>query len=359
MKIALTAFTRRGAALVQTLLQALETDGHACCLAFGQKLAAALETDGHICRLAFEQKTTDTQETPHFYSSLAAWTQEQFSHADALVFVGASGIAVRAIAPFVRDKFTDPSVVSLDEAGQFVVPLLSGHVGGANELARRMADITGGTAVISTATDINGIFAVDVWAVRQGFAIMNRTLAKEISAALLEGKQVGFASDFPMDCPPGLFLGSAELGVWVTAHTRTEPFPRTLRLVPKCLTLGIGCRRGTAAEHIRAAVEHVLDGWDWSAIKSVATIDLKKNEPGLLAFCRELGVCLTVYTAQQLQAVPGEFTPSAFVKSVTGVDNVCERAAAQLGGELVVPKQTANGVTVAVALDREVIRKKQ
>ncbi|UQT48762.1 hypothetical protein M5E87_01160 [Flavonifractor plautii] len=159
------------------------------------------------------------------YASLEGWTAWAWARADALVFVGAAGIAVRAIATHVRDKFSDPAVVSVDEAGRFVVPLLSGHVGGANELARRVAALTGGQAAVSTATDVNGLFAVDVWARERGMAITDRALAKEVSAALLEGTLVGFASDFGHPCPEGLTTGPAELGVWITDRTGEGPSP--------------------------------------------------------------------------------------------------------------------------------------
>ena len=219
MTTAVIAFTRRGAAL-------------------GRSLADALGGTLHVpARFAPEA-------VAEAYSSLEGWTAWAWARADALVFVGAAGIAVRAIAPHVRDKFSDPAVVSVDEAGRFVVPLLSGHVGGANELARRVAALTGGQAAVSTATDVNGLFAVDVWARERGMAITDRVLAKEVSAALLEGRPVGFASDFGHPCPEGLTTGPAELGVWITDRTGEGPFPRTLRLVPRSLILGIGCRRG-------------------------------------------------------------------------------------------------------------------
>ncbi len=218
MTTAVIAFTRRGAAL-------------------GRSLADALGGTLHVpARFAPEA-------VAEAYSSLEGWTAWAWARADALVFVGAAGIAVRAIAPHVRDKFSDPAVVSVDEAGRFVVPLLSGHVGGANELARRVAALTGGQAAVSTATDVNGLFAVDVWARERGMAITDRVLAKEVSAALLEGRPVGFASDFGHPCPEGLTTGPAELGVWITDRTGEGPFPRTLRLVPRSLILGIGCRR--------------------------------------------------------------------------------------------------------------------
>jgi len=329
VNVALTAFTGRGAALARRIAGGLSLEGHVCSPAFGKKLAGAAG-----------------------YESLHAWAGEQFAQADALVFVGACGIAVRAVAPFVKDKFTDPAVVCVDEAGRFAVSLLSGHVGGANRLARLIADVTGGEAVVSTATDVNGLFAVDEWAALRGFTIGDRTLAKEVSASLLRGERVGFASDYPMERPAGLCDGAASLGVRVTARTDAGPFSRTLRLIPRCLTLGVGCRRGTGETAIRATVERALSGWDLRAVRAVCSIDLKKDEPGLLTFCRSLGVPLTVYSAERLRAVPGEFAFSEFVYQTTGVGNVCERAAA-LGGRLVVHKYAGDGVTVAAAMDED------
>ena len=329
MTVAVIAFTRRGAEL-------------------GRKLAAAL--GGALYAPARFAADAGAEPVP----ALAAWTAARWEDSDALVFVGAAGIAVRAVAPHVRDKFTDPAVVSVDEEGRFAVPLLSGHVGGANELALRVAELTGGQAAVSTATDVNGLFAVDVWAREHGLAITDRALAKEVSAALLEGKAVGFASDWGHPCPAGLTQGPAELGVWVTARTGAGPFSRTLRLAPKGLILGVGCRRGTERAAIEEAAAEALAGYEPLAVAAVATIDLKKDEPGLLAFCAARGLPLLTFSAGELSAVAGDFTPSDFVKGVTGVDNVCERAAAAAGGRIVVPKLAKNGVTAAVAEKRHV-----
>ena len=329
MTVAVIAFTRRGAEL-------------------GRKLAAAL--GGALYAPARFAADAGAEPVP----ALAAWTAARWEDSDALVFVGAAGIAVRAVAPHVRDKFTDPAVVSVDEEGRFAVPLLSGHVGGANELALRVAELTGGQAAVSTATDVNGLFAVDVWAKGNGLVITDRALAREVSAALLEGKAVGFASDWGHPCPAGLTQGPAEIGVWVTARTGAGPFSRTLRLAPKGLILGVGCRRGTERAAIEEAAAEALAGYEPLAVAAVATIDLKKDEPGLLAFCAARGLPLLTFSAGELSAVAGDFTPSDFVKGVTGVDNVCERAAAAAGGRIVVPKLAKNGVTAAVAEKRHV-----
>ena len=329
MNLALTAFTARGARLAEALTAALEGEGHTCTLAVPARLAPETGHPG--------------------YESLGRWTGEQFARCGALIFVGASGIAVRAIAPYVKDKFTDPAVVSVDEGGRFVVPLLSGHVGGANELARKLADLTGGQAAVSTATDVSGLFAVDEWAARRGMAIADRALAKAVSAALLAGQPVGFASDFGHPVPPGLTGEKAPLGVWVTCRTGPCPYPATLRLVPRCLTVGIGCRRGSGEEAIAAAVDAALAGLDRAGVCGVATIDLKGDEPGLLAFCARQGWPLRTFAAEELARAPGEFAHSDFVAKVTGVGNVCERAAVLAGGALLVPRLALDGVTAAVA----------
>ncbi|MDO4890124.1 MAG: cobalamin biosynthesis protein [Coriobacteriaceae bacterium] len=293
------------------------------------------------------------------YDGLEAWTAARFADADALVFVGAAGIAVRAIAPHVKDKFADPAVVSVDEAGAFAVPLLSGHVGGANRLARAIAGITGGQAAISTATDVNGLFAVDEWAREQGFSIVERELAKQVSATLLEGGAVGFAADAAcggIATPSGLVDGPAELGVLVSADVGARPFPRTLHLVPRTLTVGVGCRKGTDPAVLERAVDAVLEraGATQYQVEALATIDVKRDEPAIVQLAAKRGWDLRLYAAEELARVPGAFAASAFVERTVGVDNVCERAACAAGGKLVLGKQAGDGVTVAVAAPGQV-----
>ena len=286
------------------------------------------------------------------YGSLDAWTQAHFATDDALIFVGASGIAVRAIAPHVRDKFSDPAVVSVDEAGRFVVPLLSGHVGGANELAREVAAITGGQAAVSTATDVNGLFAVDEWAARHGFAILERSIAKEISAALLDGRPVGFRSDFELaEKPSSVTEGAADIGFVVSLDDSAMPFPRTLHLVLRVATVGVGCRKGTDPSALEQAVADALAEANVSAkaVTAIASINVKKDELAILELASKMGWSPVFYTADELAAVPGEFSSSDFVKRTVGVDNVCERAACASGGELVLGKQAGGGITVALA----------
>ena len=294
------------------------------------------------------------------------WAREMFAAMDALIFIGATGIAVRAIAPLVQDKFYDPAVLVMDELGQFCIPLLSGHVGGANELAETISRLIGSQAVITTATDVNHQFAVDVFARKNGLKIADRELAKEISAELLTGRKVGFFTDFLWNgtLPKGLCEGQfRDRNIQITINTdslkdRSETCSGEkdiLRLVPPVIILGIGCRKGTPAGQIQAAIHQLLKEQNLHplSIAAVATIDLKKEEPGLLAAAKALQIPVICYSSEELAAVPGDFAESAFVKQITGVGNVCERAALKAarerGGYLVCHETVYDGVTVAAA----------
>ena len=326
MRLELIAFTARGNALAQRLADGLNRAGHsaACTRRAGQRAGE--------------------------------WAEAAFARSQGLIFVGAAGIAVRSIAPLLRRKSQDPAVVVVDEGGRFAVPILSGHLGGANDLAVELAALLGGQAVITTATDVSGVFAVDQWARRQGLFVHNPEQIVDISAALLAGEQVFLWSRWPISgkMPAGLVWAERERADVVVDFGLVPPAaggPRPLHLCPRTLRLGMGCRKGAALEAIRALALAVLEqaGGPLQAVEAVCTIDLKRDEPGLLAFCGALELPLTIYSAGELAQVPGDFTPSPFVEKVTGVDNVCERSALAEGGVLLVGKTAQNGVTAALA----------
>ena len=290
---------------------------------------------------------------------LADFAGPVFRWADRMIFVSSCGIAVRAIAPHVQDKTTDPAVLAVDETARFVVSLLSGHVGGANRWAEELAGALGALPVVTTATDVNGRFAVDTWAAEQGLHVSSRLAAKAVSAAILEGP-VPLQSDFPVtgELPPGLVPGEeGPVGISISWR-QGGPFDTTLTLTPRVVRLGIGCRRGTDREVIRRAVDQVLEENRIcpQAVRCAASIDLKRDEPGLLALCRERGWPLECSTAQELEAVEGTFASSPFVRRVTGVDNVCERAAMVGAEKLIVKKTAGDGVTVAAAVEHWEVR---
>lgn len=183
-----------------------------------------------------------------------------FGDVQAMIFVSSVGLAVREVAPHLKSKATDPAVLVLDELGQYVIPVLSGpYRRGERSWPKRLPPRSARRRSSQRQTDINGRFSVDAWAVKNGCAIASLPLAKAVSAAVLEG-DVPFLSDFPVvtDLPRGLAPGDAgALGVYIGVYEKT-PFAKTLRLVPRVVRLGIGCRKGTDEETIRAAVNEAL-----------------------------------------------------------------------------------------------------
>ena len=331
------------------------------------------------------------------------WAKEHFATDAVLIFIGAAGIAVRAIAPHVKDKKTDPAVIVTDEKGRFVIPILSGHIGEANHFAEAAAALTGGQTVLTTATDVNGLFAVDVLAHRNGLILSNMTKAKLFSAGLLTSRRARIiipaeyadvirvegevpaeaeiaagkmtenwgcgAAKSPESSGCRSSAGSVlspedadspgdppQLAVITPAHLPEEA---PLQLIPRCLIVGVGCRRGKGADEIGAFLRDTFDktGLDLRAVAGLYSIDLKKEEAGLIKLAEELDVPFETFDAETLKAVEGDFTPSAFVAETTGVDNVCERAACAAGAARLLLKKTArDGVTLAVGIRETRIR---
>ena len=287
---------------------------------------------------------------------LYEWTKEHFNNEQALIFVGACGIAVRAIAPFIRSKAEDPAVIVIDEKGTNIIPILSGHIGNANLLSIYLSEKMNANAVITTATDINGITAIDSWAVENGMVIKNKAAIKAVSAKALEGETIRIKSDIAIRdvLPEGTVLCDESEDVYIS-YKNIEC--SGLIIIPKVLTVGIGCRRGKSAEELESFVEEIFsqNGLETAAIKNIASIDIKKNESGIISLAEKYGAEMKFYSSDELNAAAGEFSSSAFVKEVTGTDNVCERSAylGSGGGEMLAPKRAGNGITLAIAIERE------
>lgn len=322
-----------------------------------ERLKTGFEKQGHEVLLAKKSKYLEDSVA----ESVGKWAGDRFPLDDGILFVGACGIAVRSIAPYVASKKSDPAVLVIDECGNFVISLLSGHLGGANELALLSAQILGAQPVVTTATDLHSRFAVDVFAKKNGCDIRNMKAAKEVSAALLAGKKVGFYSEFPWKgkLPEGLVLcgarsGQPEIGIAVTIHKSCKPFLSTVQVIPRILTLGMGCRKNKELEAIEKAADRCMEEADvfLQAVEQLASISLKKNEPGLLVYAEKNKIPFRTWDSEELMEVQGDFTPSSFVKKITGVENVCERSAV-LGaadGTLIKRKSGGDGVTTALAI---------
>lgn len=271
-----------------------------------------------------------------------------------LVFICACGIAVRTIAPFVKNKKEDFAVVVCDEDGKFAISLLSGHLGGANELAENVAEILGGQAVITTATDVNSIIAIDNYAKENSLEIDSMKMAKEVSAQLLNGEKVSFKSDFNNEIPKDFVQTVEKIGVYVTYKT-IEPFENTLKLYKKSLVVGIGCKKDTPVENVESFLRTVFEENSLSekAILKIGTIDIKKNEKAIVELSKKYNVKLEIFDKKTLNSQKGEFSHSDFVFRTVGTDCVCERAVVAGGGKLIVKKQSCNGVTIAVGVENE------
>lgn len=364
---------------------------------------------------------------PKLTVSLSDWVETQFVSCDLLVFVGACGIAVRKIAPFIKDKKSDPAVLVVDDMGGNVISLLSGHIGNANAWTCLVADGIGANPVITTASDCHGKIAIDMFAVNNGLVITDFTLAKDIESALLDGEKirliidedcaVKLAGDVPEEfinieneisensretdnsCKNILEKDEIEKNKYKpekseirkiifkkeeneanrTVSTKSminqianETNKFTIRigikdsyadlheendelmLVPRNIVLGVGCRRGKEKQEIVNMIRKFLrlNNISEKAIFTIASIDLKKDEEGLILAAEEFNAKTRFFSADELGKVESVSESSEFVKKITGVDNVCERAAI-LGsdfGRLICTKYKEDGVTVAAAI---------
>jgi cobalt-precorrin 5A hydrolase len=217
-----------------------------------------------------------------------------------------------------------------------------------------LADALGNTAVITTATDVGGQFSPDSFAVANGLIITDLAAAKEIAAEVLDDEKVGFSTEYRHGGLPDELteFGVCRTGIYVGTEPDVKPFDVTLRLVPRNIVLGIGCKKGASAEAIETAVNSALSqaGIDPERVSGVASIDLKAREEGLLRFCERRDIELRTYSADELMVLSGDFDSSDFVRETTGADNVCERSAVLCsGGRLVLHKTSFDGVTVAAA----------
>lgn len=326
------------------------------------------------------------------FDSVGRVIREQFMNCDRILFICAAAIAVRTLAPYIKSKVTDPAVLVADEQGRFLISLLSGHLGGANEWCSQLSCKIGAVPVITTATDARGVFAVDMFARENNMRILNPVMIQDISGRVLNGEPVGIAgdkaykkllektvekwngqltmfgeeaygtgyeADYQTDYEAAYetagqsSIDKYESGIQIiTSPSDHMIFRRTLKLVPMDLFVGIGCKRGKTSGQIRKAVSSTCDKNDllMERIAAVVSVDRKADEQGIIDFARELKVPYKTYSAQYLNTIRGEFTASGFVKDKVGVDNVCERSAcaASKDKRCIVKKTVCDGVTVAI-----------
>ena len=263
------------------------------------------------------------------FTSLADLVAEIFSKFDGLIFICAAGIAVRMIAPHIVSKLSDPAVLVIDERGQNVISLLSGHVGRANELTVEIAQVLEANPVITTATDVAGKFSVDAIASKLGLVPEPKEVIKAINSAILRGEDV--------------FVTAGDV---------------QLNLIPQNLIAGVGCRRGTSSLKIFEAIQRAcaMIHQPIERVKLLASAEAKKDEPGLLSLAEVMGLEIKFFTATELQNKIEEYKlgESKFVTRMVGVGNVCEAAALCCveGARFALPKTSFKGVTVSLLWEK-------
>lgn len=299
------------------------------------------------------------------FSELKAVVPELWKECSVLIFIMATGIVVRHIAPLLQSKDRDPAILVLDEKGEFVIPLLSGHLGGANAWARMVANRIGAQAVLTTATDVRGLTAPDEYARQFGWAVEPVEKLRKVNRFLLDNGYLNVWSDYELpeqnplrQDPHYRFLDESEKGkahLWISVQKESCA---PLLLIPRVFSIGVGCRRGVSRERILEAVQVGLDqiGISRKSVQGMYSIDLKANEVGIQETAQVLGVPFRTFPAEKVQAVNEErgLSCSGYVREKIGVDGVCE-ATSLLGtkqGELVLPKQKLNGVTVAISQEK-------
>ncbi len=271
---------------------------------------------------------------------------------DGLICIMATGIVVRTLARELVDKRVDPAVLVCDERGQFVISLLSGHLGGGNELACRVADLCGGQAVITTSSDVQGKTALDIWVRDCGLWVADKNCFTTVMGRLVNEGQVAIYSDYRLQSlPPDLYLvqGKDEADLLISCRIEGGNF---CYLHPPTLVAGIGCNRNTRASEIEDALQEAcrVNKLAFGSVAALASIDIKNDEVGLLEVAAAHGWEISFYSKDELNSVAG-VSESALVKRVTGAKGVSEPASilASGGGNLVVGKMKLGNVTVAIS----------
>ena len=357
MRLSVISFTRNGMLLSGKIKEILEKNAARNAI----KVETVLFTKCKACSGNAADMSVQFVE-----SSVEDWAKEQMQNRNAMLFIGACGIAVRGIAPVLTDKLQDAPVLVMDETGRYVIPILAGHMGGANELSVFLAEKIKAEPVITTATDLNGKFAVDLFAKRNRLFIVNKSGIATVSSKVLAGEEITISIETGHGPSEGIFYlpKGIRLAPYppkkftdIVVASEEDVFDTSILLKPKEYILGIGCKKGKCEEEIGEFISQKINelGISETQIFAMSSIAQKKDEPGLVLWCQKRGIPFLTYTAEELQEVKGDFLKSSFVKDTVGVDNVCERAALKACESedafdtLLLRKCAENGITLAVA----------
>lgn len=295
-----------------------------------------------------------------FSGSLRDAVGELFEKYQYLLFIMATGIVIRVIAPYIKDKTIDPGVMVMDEQGRFVISLLSGHLGGANAYTEKIAKSIGATPVITTASDVLGLPSVDLLAKKLNCKMESLEKAKEITADIVNGKKVGILSDISVSIPEYDNVQVIEQKdiqryhsiIYITNKILDKPFPRSMQLIPENILVGIGCRRGVEPERIIQGIQTAFQGLSLhiGSLKSLSSIDIKKDEIGILETSEYFQVPVNFIDRERIKEVEDEFDTSEFVKKTIGVGAVAQPCGYLIshGGKCLMKKRKFGGITLSI-----------
>lgn len=351
MKIAIIAITKNGCQL-------------------GERLSAKIKEDADLF-IPERFKDDINGDANIFDGNLRNLITSIFSNYRGFIFIMAAGIVVRMIAGLIKDKRVDPAVVVMDEKGDYAISLLSGHLGGANELAQKTALAIGAEPVVTTATDVNNKPAIEMIARDLNLAIENQKAIKIINAAIVNGGRIGVVDKYGLlkrylngdDEENFRYYSSITYALNIDASSyifltnRDSPlfknYKNILFLRPKNIVVGIGCNRNTKAAEIEKVYFDVLKENSLSSlsVRNIATTDVKKNERGLNSFIKKYKLDVKYYTKDELNKIDPPSGESENTLKNLGVKGVCEPAAMLSAGvkDLLVKKQKIGNVTIAVA----------
>lgn len=325
------------------------------------KIEMSLEEDGHTV-YAYAPEKIAVRAGKQSFSKIEACVAKIFYDMDALIFISSCETAIRAIAPFIRSRATDPAVVSVDELGQNVVSLLSGQMLTSNELAYTLSDQIAATPVITNGGAKGAIFSVEGFARKNHLFVVESVLAKEISNDLLYGKPVGFECDYYIEgkVPESIGGDSKESGIFVSTDLLSNPFVNTLHLVPKNIIIGIVCNPGTPAREIEHFLYSNLEKYHLpiSRVGRICSLHVLDDEPGIAEVAESLQVKYQTYSDDTLLEVNGNYSDKDPIGDIFNIDHASERCALRgsHGGKLIIKTQTTGGISMAAAVKKLTIR---
>lgn len=284
-----------------------------------------------------------------------------FQEYDGIIFISAAGIAVRMISPYIKNKETDPAVLVIDDLGRFTISLLSGHIGGGNELTQWASSILGSVSVITTASDIRGIEAIDIFAKKNNYIIEDTKAAKTIMTMMVNGEKIGFfTEDKEIIDYSNLVLikdlNNIENISGIIAVTYMEQLKLDLPHVllrPKAINIGIGCRKNIDTEKIIDFIKDLLkeNNLSQKSIKALGTIEAKKDEKGIIEAAQFFKCPLKIFSVKDIKKIENKLSKSDFVKATVGVYSVAEPCACLLGGNIKVFRKQKDGITLSISTE--------